>query len=213
MPGFNIDITPERVITILIFLGIGFPVHEFSHALAAYQLGDGTAKVFGRLTLNPVKHFDPVGGVLFVVSALLFGFVFGWAKPTPVNPSNLRDRRNGEVIVALAGPASNLVMAAAGALIFRLLATFVPTAPDLVANVLFLFVLYNVMLALFNAIPVPPLDGSTVLFRFLDPATAWRARVTLAQYGFVIVLLAVLLLGQQLFDVIYNITLTMLGVG
>ena len=213
MPGFNIDITPERVITILIFLGIGFPVHEFSHALAAYQLGDGTAKVFGRLTLNPVKHFDPVGGVLFVVSALLFGFVFGWAKPTPVNPSNLRDRRNGEVIVALAGPASNLVMAAAGALIFRLLATFVPTAPDLVANVLFYFVLFNVMLALFNVIPVPPLDGSTVLFRFLDPATAWRARVTLAQYGFVIVLLAVLLLGQQLFDVIYNITLTMLGVG
>lgn len=211
MLGIGIDITPEKVITILIFLGIGFPVHEFSHALAAYQLGDGTAKVFGRLTLNPVKHFDPVGGVLFVVSALLFNFVFGWAKPTPVNPSNLRDRRNGEVIVALAGPASNLVMALAGALIFRLLATFVPTAPDLVANVLFYFVFFNVMLAVFNLVPIPPLDGSTVLFRFLDPATAWRARATLAQYGFVVVLLAVFLFGQQLADLMYNITLTMLG--
>ncbi|HYM82651.1 MAG TPA: site-2 protease family protein, partial [Candidatus Dormibacteraeota bacterium] len=113
MPG--IDITPEKIIVVLFFLGIGFPVHEFAHALTAYLLGDGTAKVFGRLTLNPVKHFDPVGGLLFAATVLLdLGFVIGWAKPTPVNPANLRDRRNGEVIVALAGPASNLIMASIG---------------------------------------------------------------------------------------------------
>ncbi len=211
---FSTQITPETVLTVLIFLGIGFPVHEFSHALAAYLLGDSTAKVFGRLTLNPVRHFDPVGGVMFAVSVLFLGFGFGWAKPTPVNPSNLRDRRNGEVVVALAGPASNLIMAAAGALVFRALGTFGPTVvPDVAVNVLYYFVLFNLMLAVFNIIPVPPLDGSTVLFRLLDPATAWRARVTLGQYGFVVLILGVFLLGGRLFDVIDRITLIMLGVG
>lgn len=213
MPGFDLSITPDKVILILFFLGIGFPVHEFSHAFAAYQLGDGTAKVFGRLTLNPVKHFDPVGGLLFVASVLLGGFIIGWAKPTPVNPSNLRDRRNGEVIVALAGPASNLIMAVIGALVFRVVFAFWLDAPAFVLDALYFFVIYNVMLAIFNLIPVPPLDGSTVLFRFMDPATAWRARVTLAQYGFVVILLGVLLFGQQLAAVIYGVAGFMLGVG
>ena len=213
MPGFDLSITPEKVILVLFFLGIGFPVHEFSHAFAAYQLGDGTAKVFGRLTLNPVKHFDPVGGLLFVASVLLGGFIIGWAKPTPVNPSNLRDRRNGEVIVALAGPASNLIMAAVGAVVFRVVYAMGVGVPYTVIQLLFDFVWFNVMLALFNLVPIPPLDGSTVLFRFLEPATAWRARVALAQYGFVVVLMVVLLFGSQIADFIYNLTLTMLGVG
>ncbi len=208
----DFSITPDKVFLILFFLGIGFPVHEFCHAFAAYQLGDGTAKVFGRLTLNPVKHFDPIGGLLFVMSVLLgTGFIIGWAKPTPVNPSNLRDRRNGEVVVALAGPASNLVMACVGALVFRGLAAFWPDAPFVLADVLFGFVWFNVMLAIFNLVPIPPLDGSTILFRFLDPATAWRARVMLAQYGFVVVLLAVLVFGQELGTLIYNVARFMVG--
>ena len=105
-------ITPDQFILIAIFLLVGFPVHEFCHAFVAYRLGDATAKMFGRLTLNPIVHFDPIGGLFLIVSVLAgTGFVFGWAKPTPVNPGNLRDRRNGEVLVSLAGPASNLVMA------------------------------------------------------------------------------------------------------
>ncbi len=208
----GLNLTPGAVLLILFFLVIGFPVHEFSHAFAAYRLGDGTAKLFGRLTLNPVKHFDPVGGLLFVASVRLgTGFIIGWAKPTPVNPTNLRDRRNGEVIVALAGPASNLIMACVGALVFRLVYALDPGVPYDVLLVLFQFVLYNVMLALFNLIPIPPLDGSTVLFRFLDPATAWRARVTLAQYGFVVVLLGVLLFGRQLGDLIGQVALFLVG--
>ena len=89
MLGLNID--PAMLVAVAIFLVVGFPVHEFSHALAAYRLGDGTAKMFGRLTLNPIVHLDPAGSLLLVASALLGGgFIIGWAKPTPVNPSMLR---------------------------------------------------------------------------------------------------------------------------
>ena len=108
----TVELIPA-LITVAIFLLIGFPVHEFAHAAVAYMQGDATAKLFGRLTLNPIVHFDPIGGLMTIVSLLVGGFLIGWAKPTPVNPANLRDRRNGEVIVALAGPASNLLMAIA----------------------------------------------------------------------------------------------------
>ena len=91
-------------VMIAIFLGVAFPVHEFAHAFVAYLRGDATAKLFGRMTLNPVVHFDPVGGLMTVVSIFLGGFLIGWAKPTPVNTNNLRNRRNDEVLVALAGP-------------------------------------------------------------------------------------------------------------
>ena len=104
------------VIVIAIMLLVGFPVHEFAHALAAYRLGDGTAKLFGRLTLNPIAHFDPIGGMLLAVSFLVSqgAFAFGWAKPTPVNPMNLAGGRRGEAIVAAAGPISNLLLATIG---------------------------------------------------------------------------------------------------
>ena len=108
-----LDITPENLILIAFFLLIGFPVHEFAHAFTAWRLGDSTAKLFGRLTLNPIAHFDPIGGLFLIISVLFGGFVIGWAKPTPVNTANLRDRRNGEVMVALAGPVSNWLLAIA----------------------------------------------------------------------------------------------------
>jgi Zn-dependent protease len=124
---------------VAIMLLVGFPIHEFSHALAAYRLGDGTAKLFGRLTINPIAHFDPVGGVLLAVTfigsaASGSAFGFGWAKPTPVNPMNLRYGRRGEAIVAAAGPISNLVLAAAAAIPLR----YLMSNPELLGQVLML---------------------------------------------------------------------------
>ena len=201
----------QSAILIAIFLGIAFPVHEFAHAAAAYALGDGTAKVFGRLTLNPLAHFDRIGGLLLVISAIASPFIFGWAKPTPVNPSNLRDRRNGEVLVALAGPASNIVMALIGAFVIRLLVTMDVRVPELVGRVLLLFVVYNVALAIFNLIPVPPLDGSNLLFRFLDPRTAWQVRATLNQYGFLILLVVIFVLSRPISGLIFGVSQFLVG--
>ena len=169
---FGLNIEPAAVIAIAVMLLFGFPVHEFSHALAAYRLGDGTAKMFGRLTLNPIVHFDPLGGMLLVITGLLgSGFFFGWAKPTPVNPMNLEGGRRGEAVVALAGPASNLIMAAAAALPLRFIIGARMDLPDLVIQVLYYFILINVFLFVFNLIPIPPLDGYRVMLG-LHPAAA-----------------------------------------
>jgi Zn-dependent protease len=185
------DILP-RVIVVAIMLLIGFPVHEFAHALAAYRLGDATAKHFGRLTLNPIAHFDPLGGLLLAVSFIGAGFGFGWAKPTPVQPSNLAGGRRGEALVAAAGPLSNLVLAAVAALPLR----YIQASPELelqipgmAIDILQLFILINLVLMIFNLLPVPPLDGSKVLFAFLPPRLSWQWRPVLEQYGFVLILL------------------------
>jgi Zn-dependent protease len=180
------------VIVVAVMLLIAFPIHEFAHALAAYRLGDGTAKMFGRLTLNPFAHFDPIGGILLAVSVLASGgrFGFGWAKPTPVNPMNLRNGRYGEAIVAFAGPASNLVLAAAAAIPLR----YILDHPELVGqvgllfDVLVIFVQLNLILMLFNLVPIPPLDGSKVLFAFLNPRLVWQWRPILEQYGIIILI-------------------------
>ena len=114
----DLDIILPSLLAAGIILLVSFPVHEFSHAWAAYRLGDGTAKLFGRLTLNPIVHFDPLGGFLLLVSSLI-GVGIGWAKPTPVNPINLRGGRRSEGLVAAAGPLSNLVLAVFGGILFR----------------------------------------------------------------------------------------------
>ncbi len=203
---------PSRIILIAIFLLVAFPVHEFSHAYIAYRLGDGTAKMFGRLTLNPIVHFDPFGGLFLVITAFLGGgLLFGWAKPTPVNPSNLRDRRNGEVLVAIAGPASNLIMASIAAVVFRLLDTLNVQVPALFYELLLSFVVYNVGLAVFNMIPVPPLDGSNLLFRFLSPQQAWQWRPVLQQYGFLILIVVIVLLSRPLGSLIFSVARVLLG--
>jgi Zn-dependent protease len=201
----------SKIILIGIFLLIAFPVHEFAHAATAYLLGDATAKLFGRLTLNPIKHFDPLGGLLLIVSAIGSSFLFGWAKPTPVNPNNLRDRRNGEVLVALAGPFSNFVMAVIGAFVIRLIVAAGIAVPPLVGEVLLNFVVFNVALMIFNLIPIPPLDGSTLLFRFLDPQTAWRVRPVLTQYGFIILLVGIFAFSRPLSGFIFDVTRFLVG--
>ena len=186
-------------IVVAIFLLVAFPVHEFSHAWAAYRLGDSTARYQGRLTLNPVAHFDPLGGTLLAISILLVGFGFGWAKPTPVNPYNLRYGRRGEAIVALAGPISNLVMAIAVAIPLRLIhadpALLAAVASNdiaaLVFNVGVIFVVVDLLLLIFNLLPIPPLDGWRAFLGLVDARTAYNLR-QFEQYGFVIIILLIL---------------------
>ncbi len=210
------------VIAIAIMLLVGFPVHEFSHALAAYRLGDSTAKLFGRLTLNPIVHFDPVGGSLLAISFLLSGGTigFGWAKPTPVNPMNLQGGRRGDAIVAAAGPISNFVMAAAAAIPLRFLLAN-PAMLDqvqLLAEVLYSFVTINLVLMVFNLIPIPPLDGSKVLFAALDRETEWKIRPVLEQYGFLILIMLIIpfagesILGRVLSPILNGLVGFLVGV-
>lgn len=212
-------------IVVAIMLLVGLPVHEFSHALAAFRLGDGTAKLFGRLTLNPIAHFDPVGGTLlaltFIGSAATGTPIgFGWAKPTPVNPLNLEGGRRGEALVAAAGPLSNLVLAAAAAIPLRYMIAnqeLIEQLPML-AKVLFLFVQINVLLMIFNLIPIPPLDGSKVLFAFMDRRTEYQIRPFLEQYGFII-LIALLFLppgnsigGRIIYPILDGLTSLLVGI-
>ena len=189
------------LVTIAIIVLVSFPVHEFSHALAAYRLGDGTARLFGRLTLNPVAHFDPVGGLMLLISGLIAleahaAILFGWAKPTPINPSNLRYRHWGEAIVAAAGPLSNLILAAIAALPLRFILAGHVDAPEVAIYILADFVQINLVLMVFNFIPIPPLDGSKVLYALLDQGTVWRLRPMLEQYGFVILIVLIIPLGS-----------------
>src|SRR5437867_7980241 len=135
---------PSQLLPILlvvaILLLVAFPVHEFSHALAAYRLGDSTARYLGRLTLNPIAHFDPLGGFFLILTALT-GFGIGWAKPTPVNPANLAGGRQGEALVAFDGPLSNLVMASISAVPLQAAQLLGVHLPDIVITVLSLLVL------------------------------------------------------------------------
>jgi Zn-dependent protease len=205
------DIVP-KVIVVAIMLLVGFPVHEFAHALAAYRLGDSTARLMGRLTFNPVAHFDPLGGILLAVTFIGSGFGFGWAKPTPVNPNSLEGGRRGEAIVAAAGPISNLILALAAALPLRYLLANPELArqiPFIVIQVLVLFVGINIILMIFNLFPIPPLDGSKVLFALLPPRVAWRWRPILEQYGFILLLLVFFLppggsIGAQILGPIFD---------
>lgn len=207
MSNLGLNITPATIITIAVFLLVAFPIHEFFHALVAYRLGDATAKLYGRLTLNPIVHFDPVGGGALAILMLLgSSFVFGWAKPTPVNPLNLRGGHRGEALVALAGPASNALMAVAAAIPIRFIIATHMVIPDLVAQVLATFIYVNIILAIFNFLPIPPLDGSKILYGLLDPRTAYRIRPVMEQYGFVILLIAILPIvgGQSLIGIVVS---------
>jgi len=163
-------------------------LHEISHGVVALYFGDDTAKRAGRLTLNPVAHVDPFGTVLLPALLILSGGpVFGYAKPVPVNPNQLRHPRNEGLLVSLAGPAVNIVLAAAAAVGLHAVRGIGTTR-----DVIFEFGLANVFLAAFNLIPLPPLDGSAVVERLL-PKAWWPKYLQLRQYSFGLLLLIVLL--------------------
>jgi Zn-dependent protease len=188
------------VIWIALFLLLAGPVHECAHAVAAWKLGDGTAKLYGRITLNPFVHFDPLGGSLLALSVLFASVGFGWAKPTPVNPYNLRGRHANSIVAAV-GPLSNLVLAALFAIPFRILwADGVgwnnTSVIEMVQLVCYSGIWLNVVLMIFNLIPIPPLDGSHVLFDFLDPRTSREVQAFMNQYGLFVLIAFILFAGQ-----------------
>ncbi len=162
----------------VVILIVSIVIHEFAHGYSAYLLGDNTARSSGRLTLNPLKHLDPFGSVILPL-LLIFsqaGFVVGWAKPVPYNPANLRNPRRGTLVVALAGILANIFIA----VIFGLLIRFAPELglpsytnnPTIVSpfyKITTMIVITNLVLTLFNIIPIPPLDGSKILFSMLPP--------------------------------------------
>jgi Zn-dependent protease len=210
------------VIWVALFLLVSGPIHECAHAYAALKMGDGTAKLFGRITLDPITHFDPVGGGLLIISVVLNvvshypGVGFGWAKPTPVNPYNLRGK-HADSIVAAAGPISNLILALVCAIAFRFMwsSGYSPTNdnfPDLVTLIFFIGVELNLFLMLFNFIPVAPLDGSHVLLDFVSPRTAMELRGYMNQYGIMLLLVVVLLAGRIIYPIMAPIGNFLIGV-
>lgn len=196
---------PESLATRLIaslpaFL-LAVVLHELAHGYVAYLLGDDTAKRAGRLTLSPIAHLDPIGTIFFVASSL-FGFGFGWAKPVPISVSRMRHPARDEVLVTIAGPGANLVQAVAWSLLLRLVISL-PILTGSLLQALLLICWYgvtlNVLLMVFNLLPIPPLDGSHVAARLLgfnQPGLVER----MAPLGFIVLLL---LLRSPLWEAIW----------
>jgi Zn-dependent protease len=193
----------------LIVLLFSVIIHELAHGYVAYSLGDPTAKYEGRLTLNPLKHLDPFGSVILPLLLLLAtggqGPIFGWAKPVPINPYNFKDQKWGTLKVAISGPASNFAIAIIFGLIIRFLN--LPQSVPFV-ELLGIIVMYNFLWGFFNLIPIPPLDGSWILFRFLPPALN-GVKAFLQQYGMVILIFFIFFNGfyflGSISDMLYRI--------
>jgi len=193
-------------VIVLIFLTI---IHEVSHGLMAYRLGDNTAKEAGRLTLNPIKHLEFFGSFLVPFLFILTNspFILGWAKPVPFNPYNLKDPKRDGALIALSGPLSNFLLAIIFGLMVRLMAGIPAVAADpILGNVLMLvnvIVFVSLLLGFFNLIPIPPFDGSRIVFAFLS-GKAERFWLQLEQYG---TFLIILLLFGGLLNLLYPVVI------
>lgn len=197
----------EDVLTVVFFVVSLVPaivLHEVSHGVVADRMGDHTARFAGRLTLNPIKHVDPFGTVVLpglLLLPYLFGRgtnpVFGYAKPMPVNPANLRDPDRQTMWIALAGPGINLALAVVGALIYRLLGG----GAGYVGLFFGIFLFVNILLAVFNVMPIPPLDGSKVLARFLPPR-ARHVYQSMEPYGALFMLVIFFLFPSAIFAIV-----------
>ena len=200
-------------VALMVALVAGITIHEFSHAAVALLQGDRTAQAQGRVTLNPVAHLDPLGSIMMLLAG------FGWGKPVPFNPMLLRNARVGSVLISLAGPASNLVLAIAAAVALRvrygslLELALAYQAGDRVALLLSALLSVNVLLGVFNLVPVPPLDGSR-LFSALWPRS--RVLAFLEQYGIFLLLALLLFAGRvldPLFSAVEEAILSLVGLG
>lgn len=205
MMELDIFATVQRVSVVFIPALLGIILHEVAHGWVADRLGDPTARFMGRLTINPLPHIDPLGLVVFILTSVLGGFVFGWAKPVPVNPRHFRNPIKGMMLVALAGPATNLLLAVAMAVLLRGFLAVNPalsSTTEFIVKALYYGAGINVGLACLNMLPIPPLDGSRVLAYFLPSDVAVRY-MSVERYGMVILiaLMAVGLLDRVLLPV------------
>lgn len=198
----------------ILILIMSVVIHEVSHGYAALALGDKTAQYQGRLTLNPVRHLDFFGSFLVpAISYMLGGFIFGWAKPVPYNPYNLRPGRWSEAMVAGAGPMANISLAVIFGLILRYgLSTEALWATPAFVSITAIIVFINILLAIFNLMPIPPLDGSKLLFAIF-PDSAYKLRATLEAYGLILVLLFIFLAWQLILPLIIAIFKLITGIG
>lgn len=205
-------------LTSIVVLIMSVVLHELAHGYAANALGDPTARLAGRLTVNPVPHIDPVGsllvpGILFITGA---GFLFGWAKPVPYNPYNLNNQRWGEPFVAAAGPLTNLLLAFIFGMLVRFSAELGLSAAFI--EIAHFVVLINVLLALFNSLPIPPLDGSKIIMPFLPLTLRYKYQslaVAIDRMGifafFLIIFVFLSVLSAPFFAIVTWLTRLFLG--
>ena len=197
-PLFLLRDEPQVFVAFLIAVVVGITFHEFSHAAVATLQGDQTSRSQGRLTLNPISHLDPLGSIALILAGI------GWGRPVPVTPSNLRNRRFGGIMVGLAGPASNFVLALAAVVALRLAYPLAETAFDVPFSLrlLYMLVAVNVILGVFNLLPIPPLDGSSLLSLVLPPSRQGILNF-LDQYG-IFLLLGLLILAPNLLTPVFS---------
>ena len=179
----DLQINMAVLFSIISILGliVAITIHEFSHAFVADRLGDPTARSQGRLSLNPLRHLDPLGTLMLIFAH------FGWGKPVPIDPYNFKNPRRDELLTALAGPASNILLAIVLSLLFRFL------FPSLLKDILYVIIGTNIMLAVFNLLPIPPLDGSKIFLNLLPLEKSQEWENSLSRYGPVLLLLLVFL--------------------
>lgn len=193
----------------LIILILSVVIHEYAHGYVAYMYGDDTAYYEGRLTLNPIKHLDLFGSVLLPLFLFLTnaGFMLGWAKPVPYNPDNLRNRKVAENMVAIAGVGANLLVALVFGVFIRLapslgIGLMDANGPTSFYQITSVIVLINLLLAVFNLVPIPPLDGSKILFSFF-PKNAYEITRFFERWGFFVLLFFIIFIWQYFVPVIF----------